>query len=66
MRPSRTIVHGEYSTRAWAAAAVPFVEDWKRKVAALGIDGDRIHAEFLAIRAKWERELSTRSYPWKR
>ena len=52
--------------KKWAAASVPFIADWKKKVAKKGIDGDKIYATFQKIRQKWEQELATKNYPWKR
>ncbi len=51
---------------AWKAKSAAFNSDWLAKVNGMGIDGDKILAAFEETRAKYEAELETKGYPWKR
>ncbi|MBT3787707.1 MAG: C4-dicarboxylate TRAP transporter substrate-binding protein [Alphaproteobacteria bacterium] len=50
----------------WSQASSYFVEDWIKKVSKKGIDGQKVVDTMNRLRAKYEAELKTQDYPWKR
>ena len=43
-----------------------FTVDWKEAMSKKGFDADGFIAKFEAIRAKYEKEVETKGYPWER
>lgn len=43
-----------------------FTTEWKEAMAKKGFDADGFVAKFEAIRAKYEKEVETKGYPWER
>lgn len=43
-----------------------FTAEWKETMAKRGFDGAGFIAKFEAVRGKYENELETKGYPWKR
>ena len=43
-----------------------FTVEWKEAMSKKGFDADGFVAKFEAIRAKYEKEVATKGYPWER
>lgn len=52
--------------QALLEAAAPYLEDWKAKTNAMGIDADAYLAEWHQRLAKYQAELEANGYPWDR
>jgi len=48
------------------AAAQPYVDSWKEKATAAGIDADAFRNEYLGLLKKYDDEFKAKGYPWKR
>jgi len=62
----KVVFHEVTDRDEWIAASADFIPNWKEKVAKKGIDGDAFVAQFEEIRAKYEKELAEKGYPWTR
>ena len=51
---------------AWRAQSDFFVKDWLARMKEKGVDGQKIIDQMNALRAKYEKELADKGYPWKR
>lgn len=47
-------------------AGKKYEDEWKKKTAAAGYNPDKLIADFIALNAKYDRELKAKGYPWKR
>ncbi len=52
--------------KIWKEKSAFYTKDWLKKVAAKGIDGEKIIVAFKKIRTKYQNELKTKGYPWTR
>ncbi len=47
-------------------ASGPYLEDWKKKALAAGIDADGLRNDYLALLKKYDDERKAKGYPWTR
>ncbi|MBE7637755.1 hypothetical protein GUA87_12940 [Sneathiella sp. P13V-1] len=59
-------IHTVKDVEKWQAAGAGFVTSWKEKAGEKGVDADAFYAKFEEIRAKYEKELADKGYPWTR
>lgn len=48
------------------AASKGYLDDWKGKAGAAGIDADAMLADYMAMLEKWDAEREAKGYPWTR
>jgi TRAP-type transport system periplasmic protein len=62
----KVVFHEVKDVEKWKAASAGFVGNWIEKVGKKGVDGKAFIAKFEAIKAKYEKELAEKGYPWTR
>jgi len=62
----KVVFHQMKDAEKWKAASSEFVTKWIEKVGKKGVDGKAFYAKFEEVRAKYEKELAEKGYPWAR
>ena len=50
----------------WMAPAAEVTDEWKSKMAKIGVDADGFIADFERIRDRYRAEVKEKGYPWER